>query len=256
MELVQSQKKIRNWGKSFTSGFILGDATMVMAVFETDPKVVKKVLPPPLQPASTPMGMAYVAEFHRTNFGVTYNEAALFLAAQYEGVLGRYCLSMPVTNDMAMIAGREVFGYPKKIAETIVVKRKGNKVTGTCVRRGFPILQIEAKLTGPFPGPMPPPEPHYLYKGFISPTFSGFDYNPRLLKQYNDIDWGEIEIGEGKVTLGKSKYDFLYEIPIKQVVMAAYTKGMEIRMKAGEVVAEVDAETYLPYTFNKYDWEI
>lgn len=256
MELVQSQKNVSKWSKQFSEGFILGDATMVLALFETDPEVVKKVLPPPLQPAPMPMGMVYVAEFHRTNFGVTYNEAALFLAAQCEGVSGRYCLSMPVTNDMAMIGGREVFGFPKKIAETIEIKRKGNKVTGTCVRRGFPIMQIEANLTGPFAGPMPPSEPNYLYKCFIAPTLSGFDYNPRLLRQYNDINWGEIEIGEGKVTLGKSKYDFLSEIPIKQIVMAAYAKGMEIHMRAGEVVAEVDTEAYMPYTFNKYDWEL
>lgn len=256
MELMQLQKNVSKWSKQFGEGLILGDATMVLALFETVPKVVRKVLPPPLQPAPMPMGMVYITEFHRTNFGVTYNEAALFLAAQYEGVVGRYCLSMPVTNDIALILGREVFGYPKKIAETIAVKRKGNKVTGTCVRRGFNIMQIEAKLTGPFAGPMSPPEPHYLYKSFLAPTLSGFDYNPRLVKQYNDIDWGEMEIGEGKVTLGKSQYDYLYEIPIKQVAMAAYAKGMEILMKAGEAVAKVATEAYMPYAFNKYDWEL
>ena len=255
MELVRSRQDILKRDKHFGMRYILGDAVMVMALFETDPKVIKKVLPPPLQPSPMSTGFVYVAEFHKTNFGVTYNEAALFIAAQYEGVTGNYCLSMPVTNDLALIGGREVFGFPKKIAETIQVKRKGRKVTGTCVRRGIPLIQIEVKLTGPA-GQMPPPEPNYLYKCFVAPSLSGFDYNPRLVRQYNDIDWGETEIGEGKVTIGKSKYDPIHEIPIKQVLMAGYSKGMEIHMKPGEVVAEVDAEAYLPYGFNKFDWEI
>ena len=253
MNLVRSQAEILNWSKQFSEGFILGDATMVMALFVTDSGVVKTVLPAPLQPTSMPMGMAYIAEFHRTNFGVTYNEAALFLDAQYEGVPGRYCLSMPVTNDVALIGGREVYGFPKKIAETIAVKKEGNKVTGTCIRRGHSILKIEAKLTAPFAGPMPPPVPNYLYKCFFSPTLKGFDYSPRLLKQFNDITWGKIEIGEGTVTLGKSPYDFLNDIPIKQIVMVGYTEGMEIHMNPGELIAEVATDAYLPYAFNKQD---
>lgn len=253
MKLYRSQEDILNWGKKFSEGFILGDATMVMALFLTDPEIVKSVLPPPLQPTPMPMGMAYVAEFHETNFGVAYNEAALFLDAQYEGIPGRYCLSMPVTNDIALIGGREVYGFPKKIAETIAVKKEGNKVTGTCVRRGFSIIQIEAKLTGPFGGPMPPPVPNYLYKCFFSPTLKGFDYNPRLLKQYNDVTWGEIEIGEGTVALGKSPYDFLGDIPIQQILMVGYAQGMEIHMNPGEVIAEVSTDAYLPYVFNKQD---
>lgn len=256
MELVQSLENISKWNKQLEEGILLGDATMILAVFETDPKVVKKVLPPPLQPAPEPTGMAYITEFHRTNFGVTYNEAALFLSAQFEGVVGRYCLSMPVTNDIALILGREVFGYPKKIAETIDIKKTGNKVIGTCIRRGFPIIGIEADLADRFTGPMPEPEPHYLFKFFISPTYKGFDYAPRLMKHFNDIDWGTLEIGQGRVTFGESSYDFLYDIPVKQVVMAAYAEGMNIIMRPGKFVSEVPDETYLPYAFNKYDWQL
>jgi acetoacetate decarboxylase len=56
-------------------------------------------------------------------------ESALFLQAEYNGEEGAYCLAMPVTNDMALILGREVFGYPKKMAD-IYIKRNGEKVEG------------------------------------------------------------------------------------------------------------------------------
>ena len=56
---------------------------------------------------------------------------------------------MPVDNDMAMVGGREQFGYPKKIAEEITLERVGDQVVGRVVRHGVEVLHIEAELTDP-----------------------------------------------------------------------------------------------------------
>jgi len=257
MGLVRSLDEISQWEKHFSKGFVLSDAVMIMAMFRTKPEVVEKVLPPPLEPDPASTGSAYVAEFHRTNFGVTYNEAALFISAQYKGEVGNYCLSMPVTNDMAMIGGREVYGFPKKIAETIHVKREGNKVTGVCIRKGIPIITIKVSLTGPAePEAIPPTGPNYLFKHFQHPRLDKFDYNPRLVKQYNQIDWGKIELGEGKLIIAKSDYDPIHEIPVEEVLTAGYTQGLEIRMQPGEVVAEIDPIRFRAYSFIKADWTL
>jgi acetoacetate decarboxylase len=257
LELVRSSDEISRYEKLVSKGFVLGDAVMVMAMFRTKAEVVEKVLPPPLEPDPASIGLAYVAEFHRTNFGVTYNEAALFISAQYKGEVGNYCLSMPVTNDMALIGGREIYGFPKKIAETIHVKREGNKVTGVCIRKGIPIITIKVNLTGPAePGAIPPAGPNYLFKHFQDPRLDRFDYNPRLVKQRNQTDWGKVELGEGELTFAKSKYDPVNEIPVEEVLMAGYTKGMEIRMQPGEIVAEVDPIKFKPYSFISGDWPL
>jgi len=257
MGLVRSLDEISALDRHYSKGFVLGDAVMVMATFRTKTEVVKRVLPPPLEPDPEPVGLAYVAEFHRTNFGVTYNEAGLFISAQFKGEVGNYCLSMPVTNDMAMIGGRELFGFPKKIAETICVERKGNKATGVCIRKGIPIIEIKVNLTGPAePEAIPPLRPNYLFKCFQDPSLVKFDYIPRLVKQYNEIDWGKAELGEGELTLARSKYDPIHEIPVEEVLVASYAKGMEIRMQPGEVIAEVDPIEFLPYSFIKGDWPL
>ena len=206
MGLVRFLDDVSAREKEFSKGFILGDTVMTMVMFRTKAEAVKRVLPPPLEPDPMSIGTAYVAEFHRTNFGVTYNEAALFISAKYNGEVGSYCLSMPVTNDMAMIGGREVYGFPKKIAEKITVKRNGNKVTGVCVRKGIPVITIKVDLAGPAePEDIPPQGPNYLFKYFEAPKLGVFDYNPRLVKQYNEIDWGRPELGEGELALAKSK---------------------------------------------------
>ena len=259
MELVRSLDDISRRNNNFSKGYILSDANMVMVTFRTNAEIVKKVLPPPLEPTLAPTGLAYVAEFHKTNFGTTYNEAGLFLSAQYNRETGKYCLSMPVTNDMAMVWGREIYGYPKKIADNIRVTREGNKVTGICVRKGIPIIEINVKLTkSAKPEAMSKPTPNYLFKYFWNPEgkLGKFDYTPCLIKQSNEMKWGTVEMGEGKLTFTESKYDPIYEIPIEEVLTAYYTKGLEVQMQSGEVVAEVEPMRFLPYSFNKYDWEL
>ena len=77
----------------------------------------RQAFAPPLKPAEYPVAMAFVANYPKTNFDVTYQESALFLRATYEGEEGNYCLAMPVTNDMAMVGGREFYGFPKKMAD-------------------------------------------------------------------------------------------------------------------------------------------
>jgi acetoacetate decarboxylase len=122
-------------------------AEMLVVFWETKPEIISKLLPPPLKPTSQPMAMAFVANYPSTNFDVIYKESALFLRAVYNGEEGGYCLAMPVTNDIAMAAGREIFGFPKKMAD-IHFKRDGNFVEGWTERRGIRFMEVRAKLTG------------------------------------------------------------------------------------------------------------
>lgn len=253
--LVRSDEEFTQLRKHFAKGYLLGDVTMVMAMFRTDPEVIKRVLPPPLEPPPNPTGSVYVAEFHKTNFGPPYNEAALFLSSQFKGELGSYCLSMPVTKDNAMWGGRETYGFPKKIAETIHVRRKGNVATGTCIRRSHTIFKLTVELVGPFTEEIPT-SPNYLIKAFPSVTGEGFDTPPLLIQQHNEIDWGKPEIGQGKLEFGKSNLDPLNEIPVEAVLMAGYTTNMQIWMKPGKILAQIDPKQYLPYSMIKDDWPL
>jgi acetoacetate decarboxylase len=255
MGLVRSDAELAQLRKHFANGYLLGDTTMVMAMFRTDPKVLQRLLPPPLEPAPMPTGTVYVAEFHTTNFGPPYNEAALFLAAQYKGEVGNYCLAMPVTRDHAIWGGRETYGFPKKIAETIQVTRKGNTATGTCIRRGTPIITLTVQLSGPFTGTLPN-TPNYLIKAFPSATGDGFDAPPLLIRQPNAITWGTPETGTGTLTLAPSKLDPLSDIPILEVLMAGYTTGMQILMKPGTILTHVNPKQYLRYSYINTDWSL
>ncbi|MFW9938805.1 MAG: acetoacetate decarboxylase family protein, partial [Candidatus Thorarchaeota archaeon] len=108
---------------------------MITALWETKEEIVERLLPPPLEPISKPIAFCFIANYPSTNQGLPYHEGALILRCQFEGVMGNYYLAMPVTDDRAMIGGREIFGFPKKMAN-VHLERNGNKVYAFSERIG------------------------------------------------------------------------------------------------------------------------
>jgi len=261
MGFVYSSDDIARLDKHYSEGFTFGTgntAVMVSAVFRTKEDVVKRVIPPTFEPFKDPIGGVYVVEYPRTNIGVSSNEAAVYFFVQYKGAPGRYCLTLPVTNEMSLIGGREIYGFPKKMAEKITVEREGDNVTGVCIRKGIKIIEVKVNLTGPGepPPPLPPwyltkyfPHPKLGHFGWTSESTEIFDFNPRVIKCTVEIDWGKIEAGEGQILFGNSQDDPLHEIPVEAVLGASFYDGMEIRLLPGEVVGEIDPVKFRPYAF-------
>ena len=207
------------------------DAEMLTVWWETKPKIIKKLLPPPLKPLDTPIAYAFVAHYPKTNFGVTYNEGALFLTCEFEGVEGGYCLAMPVTNDIAMAGGREVFGFPKKIAN-IYFKREKRDAEGWIERLGTCFFEVTAKLNGrpnssefiqlfterTGGGPVTEiPSVSFNYKHFPSPDGQFYDYIPRLVQQETVLRPTEFKLGSTEITLRSSDSDPWGEVEIVRI---------------------------------------
>jgi acetoacetate decarboxylase len=255
MSLVQSQENLKKRNKKFAKGFLLGKVNMLIAMFKTDPAVIKRIIPPPLEPTPDALGMAYVAEFLEPNFIAPYNEAALSVQVQYNNERGSYCLAMPVNNDLAMAAGREMYGFPKKIADSITLTRNGNAVHGKCIRHGVPIIEITATMQAPFPESFTA-TPWFLIKAFPGLDGISVDDHPRLIRLLNTIDYGPIEIGPGELHLNKSFDDPLYEIPVIEVTTAAYTTKTDIWLKPAEILTELNPQDCYSYFFTRYDWDL
>jgi acetoacetate decarboxylase len=243
--------------------FEFRNVEMLSALFRTDPAVVRATLPKPLVPANEPLAQAFVARYPETNFGLSYCEGALFLRAVYKDEPGWYCLAMPVDNDMAMVAGREMFGYPKKIAEEITLERTDSHVMGSVIRRGVEVLHIEAELTdtvsaatldavGPevddLQGRPCRKVVAFLFKFFPSPNGRGYDYLPRLVREavlFRPRD--DVRSGAGKLDLVSSPYDPLGDIPVRDLLDVSYGTW-DNDMLPGRVVARV----WNPFRFIRY----
>lgn len=239
-------------------------AKMLSVVWETKSDVVERLLPAPLEPMDRPLAMAFVADYPQTNFGRPYKEAALFLPARHQGVEGAYCLAMPVTDDMAMAGGREVFGFPKKMAD-IHFSVQGDQVEGWAERHAVRYFQVRASLTGqpndpgfwsifPETGPDDPPQERYAYnfKHFPSHQGQGFDHNPRLVRQTTLFRPEVIRIGRAEVEMNPSDFDPWAEVEVVKLLGAIYTQGHNT-MLPGKIVAEVDPIQFAPHAFLKWD---
>lgn len=245
------------------------DAEMLSVWWETKSEIIKKLLPPPLKPLDTPIAYAFIANYPRTNFGVTYKEGALFLTCEFEGVEGGYCLAMPVTNDMAMAGGREVFGFPKKIAN-IHFKREKRDAEGWVERHGTRFIEVTVKLngrpnssdfiqlfterTGGGSG-TEIPSVSFNYKHFPSPDGQYYDYTPRLVQQETVLRPNELKLGSTEITLRSSNSDPWSEVEIVRILGAVYLKGNNSMLR-GSVVAEMEPKKFEPYSFLKWDIEI
>jgi acetoacetate decarboxylase len=241
------------------------DAEMLTIFWETKPEIIARLLPAPLKPAADPIATAFVANYPKTNFDVVYLESALFIRAAYNGVEGNYCLAMPVTNDIAMAGGREVFGFPKKMAD-ISMTRQGDTVSGWTERHGIRFMEVRARLTGKFNDTqaqerlmgMPAGDDgsvkavSYNFKCFPAPEGGAFDYNPRLVMQETLLRPKHMQFGEAEIILKPSDYDPWVEVEVVKMLGAIYTVG-DNSMLGGKVVAEADPMPFAPHAFLKWD---
>lgn len=256
MSIVKSQNELEIRRKHFEKGFVLSDISLLSVMFTTTEEFIRNVLPKPLEVGDLLSASAYIAEFKGSSFCPPYNEAAIFISAKFDDESGYHCLSMPVTNDIAMLGGREIYGYPKKMAEKIEITREGNRISGTCIRRGVPIISIVGELATPLEEQIRP-EPHFLVKSIADELGLGMSPKPLLVRQQSEIlENGTTIIGDGEVSFGKSIHDPFHEIPVTQVFMISYTEGMTLRMPPGKILAELDAKEYTPHSLIKYDWDL
>jgi len=238
------------------------DAEMVFEFWLTRPEIVEQLLPPPLKPGRLPIAAAFIAVYPRTSFGLPYNEAALFLSAQYDNISGSYCLAMPVTNDIAMAGGREIFGFPKKIAQQIQLNQTGDKTIGFVERNGVRFFELEFthdeqavnesfKRSNNFNDESG--SSTYLFTCFIAPDDEIFDYPPRLIRQKSIFRPKTIEWGQAQVKLLPSECDPWHEVEVVNPIGAVRIVGDNTMLK-GQVLAEVDPMEFAPYAFTKWDW--
>jgi len=127
-------------------------ALVVMADLPVDREVVATWLPPGLRVPDAALARLFVADYPTTSFGIPYREVGLLLhartARRQQAVL--HCCWMAVDDDSAMIFGRELLGFPKKLAtiELDAVLEAGAGVRAGVHRRGQKVLSINGVVTG------------------------------------------------------------------------------------------------------------
>jgi acetoacetate decarboxylase len=236
---------------------VFDDAEMLVCAWETDPQAIAAALPPPLQPAADPVVLVFVSHFKSTNYNPPYHEAGLFVRCLHEGVEGGYCISMLLDDDIAMMIGREMHGYPKKMA-ALRLDRVGERIEASIVRRGKDVFRAVADLApdacDPFPVLARLGGPTYTFRFTPAVEGRGMDGPARLIGSTAAAEPSLIEPAQVSIIMEPSAFDPWASFPVERVIGAAFVRGNVIVPRdGGSVLASVAPEEFAPFAYAGWD---
>ena len=214
------------------------NAQAIAVRFETDRDAALEVLPAPLQlvePATANLSFYW---YPFSTFG-PYHEAILRLYARHEGKPLTYAVHMYVDTEPPMLAGREIWGFPKKLgrisfareADMIVAaleRPAGVRLATMIVRPEQPLANLPA--SGPTTGLriIPSAEP-----GATRPALA------ELVAADTEHTIREAWQGTGSLSFpDRSALDPVNRFPVRKVLKATYME-YDILLPGGRVLARM-----------------
>ena len=92
--------------------------------YRTDPKLLAAVVPAPLQPApGAIVKMEFIRMPDSTGFG-DYTESGQVIPVTFDGEPGTYSHNIFLNDDAPIAGGREIWGFPKKLASPTLAADK------------------------------------------------------------------------------------------------------------------------------------
>ncbi|HEX6228557.1 MAG TPA: acetoacetate decarboxylase family protein [Solirubrobacterales bacterium] len=221
---------------------------MLSVEFLTDESVVAEVLPPPLEPTGMPQIRAMVGRWQSNCVG-DFAGGSIYVSAKHDGVEGEYVLAMYMNGDVPTIYGRDLFGEPKKIAESALLRR-GDAFRGWVDRGGVRIIELQGQMSKDL-GPFDAEGFNFNFKARPAADGSGLQEDAILTRARFEVNATAALEGAGSVVLRGSVHDPLDELPVRSVQRATYTECDLIA--SCEAVATTPAEVFAPYHHGRHD---
>ena len=120
------------------------DVTMMFIQYRTDEEALLRVLPDGLELGDDPVAVVMIGDYHFSTFG-PYPEVVFSIPCLLDGEPVSYAHYLFVDQEAPLIAGREVWGYAKKLAHiefinqseqymAIVERPRGNRILTAVMR--------------------------------------------------------------------------------------------------------------------------
>jgi acetoacetate decarboxylase len=124
--------------------FYYRNMEMIIVEYRTDEEEALDLLPDGLELVEPATAAIIIAKYHFSTFG-PYNEAILCLTCRWQGQVMSFLPNLFVTQEAPLIAGREIWGYAKKLAHIdlvqeheqymgIIERPKGNRIATAVMR--------------------------------------------------------------------------------------------------------------------------
>ena len=191
--------------------------------YETDMELLREIVPAPLEVVEPLVSFEVVRMPDSTGFG-SYTESGQVIPVRYKGKVGSYSHAMYLDDQPPLAGGREIWGFPKKLAQPRLSVEKETLVGildyGSCrvatATMGFKYEQLDKKTVGEAMT-----LPCYLLK--IIPHVDGTTRICELVEyQLENVVVKGAWTGPSRLELHYHALAPLAQLPIKKVVKAVH----------------------------------
>lgn len=211
------------------------EAKQITVAFQTDPEVLRELVPPPLVPNEDAAMFLSSSEFVSSGFG-RYREAHLLTHATFEGRLVNFSIYLVLDSDVAIGAGREIWGFPKKLGR-LSLDMKDDVVSTTVERGGCTIIEAAVHLAELGTEEDLGGTPEWITRRII-PNVSNSappDIDQLTSTSLTNVVTHDVYKGAATLAFGSSPADRLEVIPINEVTGGFYFE-YQFTLNDGEVV--------------------
>jgi len=198
------------------------DSAMLLVQFQTDPRALRRLVPPPLTPNKDAHMFVSVADFMCSGFG-RYYEAHIFTHATFKRRPVNYSIYLILDNDVAIGGGREIWGFPKKLGR-LAINMKDDVVSATVERGGITLIESAVHLSEfGTPEELSGSAEWITHKLVPSVSLEAPPEVDQLTSTtLTNADVREVHKGPATLKFGASPADRVAEIPIKKVLGGYY----------------------------------
>ena len=208
----------------------------LIITYRTDPAKLRELVPEPLKLEEPVVKFEFIRMPDSTGFG-DYTESGQVIPVSFKGRKGSYTHCMFLNDHPPIAGGRELWGFPKKLAEP-TLKKEIDTLVGTLhfgpLRIAIGTMGYKHKAAELAAVKASMLEPNFLLK--IMPHVDG---TPRIceLVEYHleDLDLKGAWTGPGELTLFSHALAPLAELPVLEIVSATHIVA-DLTLGLGKVV--------------------
>ena len=212
------------------------DREYLIITYRTDREALQRVVPAPLEIVDPVVKYEFIRMPDSTGFG-DYTESGQVIPVRLHGQVGGYVHAMFLDDDPPIAGGREIWGFPKKLAApTLKVKR--DTLVGTLHFGPIPTaagtMGYKHKALAPALVKHALEEPGFLLK--IIPHVDGSPRICELVRYYlRDIMVKGAWTGPGALTLHPHALAPVADLPVREIISCVHLIA-DLTLDLGQVV--------------------
>lgn len=212
------------------------DREFLIITYRTDREKLRELVPEPLEVVSDLVKFEFIRMPNSTGFG-DYTEAGQVIPVRFQGQAGHYTLCMFLNDHPPIAGGRELWGFPKKLAgptlrtetDTLVGTLDYGPVRVATGSMGYKYKEADAAATAEELA-----APNFLLK--IIPHVDGTARICELVQYHlEDINVKGVWTGPGALALHPHALAPVAELPVLEVVSTVHLVA-DLTLGLGKVV--------------------